>query len=132
MRKAIVLIAVTLLICLGIGKQSNAQTWTDSFQVKGAYSGGAWESSYSFSYVLAPSVVLYSSASYGYDTWWVNEDYIKDVHGAPSGYTTKGRVTNSNGSAMETSFIPSLYSSGKADVKHTGEPVTFTGFLRNN
>ena len=40
-------------------------------------------------------------------------------------------ATNSAGTGMETAFIPSTYSSGKADVPHTGEPVTFTGFLKS-
>lgn len=131
MRKISCVIIMAVALFASISTKSIAAEWSTSFQVADRYTDGRWESNCTFCYVVDPSVTLYSSATYGYDTWWVNEDYIKNVHGAPRGYSTKGRVTNSAGTGMETAFIPSTYSSGKADVPHTGEPVTFTGFLKS-
>lgn len=136
-RVNLLLCCILTVVVLGFGictfaAHSNASEWIDSFTVTTGYANGAWSSPHSFSFTLDDSVTYYTSATYGYDTWWVKEDYIKNVQGAPTGYSAKGRVTNSSGTSMETAYIAHLYSSGKADVKHTGVPVTFTGFLKDN
>lgn len=108
----------------------DAQEWEQSFTVSTGFTE-KWSKSYTFEFILDEYVSQYMIFTYGYDTWWVKEDYVKEVCGVPQGYYGKGRVTNSEGTAMETAYIPSGYKSGKADVKHTGD-ATYTGFLKDS
>ena len=74
------------------------------------------------------SIPVYGT--YGYDTWAFNEDYVTSFYGASTGYQCRGSVTNSSGSTANTPWVTST-SSTKADVLHSGTPVTYTGWLRN-
>ena len=64
---------------------------------------------------------------YGYDTWWVAEDYVKKVGGVSEGMKVRGYVENSEGTRAYTKWMTS-YLSGKADVVHKRSTVTY-GFI---
>lgn len=84
----------------------------------------AWEKSTNRSiYISGQEYGLYFI--YGYDTFWVNEDYISDVGGVPAGCTCNGTVKNSNGSTSKTNSVGTGLKSGKTDIKHTGSPVKY-------
>lgn len=107
-----------------------AQEWEQSFSVSSGFNS-AWSRSYTYEFKLEEGVYHYVALDYGYDTWAVKEDYVKNVHGTPQGYSAKGKVTNSEGTTAETGYVQSGFSSGKADVKHTGT-ATYTGVLKKN
>lgn len=71
-----------------------------------------------------------SFCEYGYDTWWTNEDYIKNVGGQPTGWSCWGYVKNSVGTVEETKMISGNRRGGKADVKHTGSGVQYTIMIK--
>ncbi len=64
------------------------------------------------------------SMKIGYDTWWTNEDYVKNFY--MTGYKHYAKVTNSNGTSDSTDISKGSYGTPKADIKHTGVPVTYT------
>ncbi len=131
--RIIVTFSIALFAIMKFSITSHASEWNNSFSVTDptVYSGGAWYESYSFS-INVEGLEMGLSCTYGYDTWWTHEDYIKEIRGIPAGFYGKGRVRNSSGSATDTAYIPSGYNTGYADVAHTGVPVTFTGFLKNS
>lgn len=106
-----------------------AQEWSQSFTVTSGFDN-SWSSTHTFEFEVTSGITHYVIFTYGYDTWFVKEDYVTNVHGTPHGFYGKGKVTNSDGTSAETGWIASGFSSGKVDVKHTGS-VTYTGYLKN-
>ena len=68
--------------------------------------------------------------TYGYDTWWTKEDYVKKVGGQPAGCEAYGYVVNSEGTWNFTNVVGDAKLTGKADVKHTGNSVYYGVKLR--
>ncbi len=106
-----------------------AQEWEKSFTVSSGFDK-AWSKTHTFEYELDSGVSQYVVIDYGYDTFATNEDFVRNVHGVPHGYSGKGKVTNSKGTSSSTGWISSGFSSGKVDVKHTGA-ATYTGYLKD-
>lgn len=106
-----------------------AQEWSQSLTVSSGFTK-AWSNTRTFEFKVDPSVSHYVTMTYGYDTFAVNEDYVKGVGGTPQGYYSKGKVTNSEGTSAETGWVRPGGQSGKADVKHTG-PATYTCYLKD-
>lgn len=63
----------------------------------------------------------------GYDTDWVNEDYIKNCF-VPTGYYVQGRVENGCAQSAYTNK-DSGFPTGKADVVHFGKNVDYWIYL---
>lgn len=59
----------------------------------------------------------------GFDTWGTDEDYVQSFG------TLAGKhyayVLNSDNDIDETNTVNAGTSTGKADIKHTGTPVTY-------
>ena len=117
-----------LVVCL-FSNTVNAQEWPSSISVSDGFSS-SWSKTYTHTFYLDPLVSITVYGTYGYDTWAFNEDYVTSFYGASTGYQCRGSVTNSNGSTANTPWVTST-SSTKADVLHSGTPVTYTGWLRN-
>ena len=66
------------------------------------------------------------SMTIGFDTWWTDEDYV-NYFGTKNG-NHYAAVKNSSGDIEYTDTASSGSSTGKADVKHTGTPVTYYAF----
>lgn len=64
------------------------------------------------------------SMTVGYDTWWTKEDYV-DKFGMYSDNKHFAKVENSNGVTASTNRVGKNSVTGKADVKHTGNTVTY-------
>lgn len=68
----------------------------------------------------------YYDFTYGYDTWWTNEDYINDVYAQKDNSKTYyGKVRNSQSATDVTNKKSGTAKTGKADIKHTGKSVTY-------
>lgn len=63
----------------------------------------------------------------GYDTFFVKEDFVEDFVTDKNGDHYAG-VKNSNGKIAYTDRASVGYPTGKADVEHTGSPVTYYAF----
>jgi|GEM_PF-3416980 len=73
----------------------------------------------------------YYEFTIGYDTWWVKEDYIKDVFAQEDNDKTYyGKVENSVGDKDTTNRKSDTSKTGKADIKHTGTDVTYYVYAR--
>lgn len=66
------------------------------------------------------------SMTIGFDTWWTDEDFVK-FFGTKNGNHYAG-VKNSSNTIEYTNTEVGGSSTGKADVKHTGTPVTYYAF----
>lgn len=62
----------------------------------------------------------------GFDTFATDEDYVT-LFGTYAG-KHYAKVTNSNEDYDTTNTATSGISTGKADIKHTGTPVTYTAY----
>lgn len=63
------------------------------------------------------------SMTVGFDTWFTDEDYVT-AFGTKAG-KHYAYVINSKGSLDETNTAAKGETTGKADIKHTGSPVTY-------
>lgn len=112
---------MTILVIAGMPVQ--AQEWEESVDYSAHNFQSKWEDSATLLFEVESGVTYAANFTYGYDTWWVKEDYVTNVGGTITGCYCKGKVTNSEGTAVETGPVLPGYRSGKADVEHTGMPT---------
>ncbi len=74
--------------------------------------------------IKVDDINIESSLTIGYDTWWTNEDYVNNCW-TPTGWEHKATVKNASGSES-TGTVKGGFNTGKADIKHSGDSVTYS------
>ncbi len=119
-KKAIFSLLFCLTLILSISLPSNAatKTYSKTITVSTGFTS-AWEYS-RYVDIDVEGLTFGAYIVYGYDTWWVKEDYVKNCGNTPKGCYCQGTVTNSEGTSKTTNKVDDGLRTGKADVKHTG------------
>lgn len=91
----------------------------------------AWELKIQVKFVPDKDAPIWMKATIGFDTWWTDEDYVKNAGGVCSGFDCHSRIINSDGDSDWTGWIKANKTSGKKDIKHTGKNVTYRFRLKS-
>ncbi len=69
--------------------------------------------------------------TYGYNKGWISKkDYVTEVGGQPSGCSSYGVVVNADNNWAYTNVVDGSHTTGKAELKHTGDKVRYGVYLR--
>lgn len=128
LKKAFVSLAASVMCITGsIGSMSVNAVGRSTTNVALGYTNFSddWSAIWTFSCGnCACSVIV------GFDTWFDDEDYIEYYFA--SGCVHYAAVKNSIGEIEYTNTASAGSSTGKADVNHTGNPVTYYVFCNCN
>lgn len=124
--KRIICIALALAMCVSMSV-ANAATYVESYKrVEPTEDHMKFKSKWSEKhepewtmYVNGVPVKVGAILTIGYDTWWTNEDYVKNVGGSPTGAYAQGRIFNDNGWEYTDKVYGARIGTDKADIKHT-------------
>lgn len=130
MKKAAAICSAMVLMASAMGSLSVGAKWhvqkTTSIAQNKSFTR-AWHKTITMDFPALANVAEVT-VTIGYDTWWTNEDYVNDCY-APTGWPHLAVVQNSIGNKAATAQTKGGYITGKADINHIGEPVTYFVYL---
>lgn len=128
-KKAYATLAAATILATSMGAQQVSADWFTSETTASALGKSfskKWDKDMTFEFDC-DGLTLTSqevTVTVGYDTWWTKEDYVNDCY-APTGWSHYAYVVNSDNEVAYTKTAKGGCNTNKADVKHTGNSVTY-------